>query len=134
VELGVEQRRWMVGRTGELGAAATADAGERRGAAPEQCEGGELRGVSGEPKGMHAGQVARGSADSGARAGDRAGVRARGCGPGHDGQRVSLAVMAYTRQAGVGPACCAGAALTGDVARAGALRRSSPQLIRCTPL
>jgi hypothetical protein len=40
VELGLEQRRWMAGRTGELGAAATADAGERRGAAPEQCEGG----------------------------------------------------------------------------------------------
>jgi hypothetical protein len=40
VELALEQRRWMAGRTGELGAAATADAGERRGAAPEQCEGG----------------------------------------------------------------------------------------------
>jgi hypothetical protein len=40
VELGLEQRRWMAGRTGELGAAATADAGERRGEAPEQCEGG----------------------------------------------------------------------------------------------
>jgi hypothetical protein len=40
VELGLEQRRWMAGRTGELGAAAMADAGERRGAAPEQCEGG----------------------------------------------------------------------------------------------
>jgi hypothetical protein len=40
VELRLEQRRWMAGRTGELSAAATADAGERRGAAPEQCEGG----------------------------------------------------------------------------------------------
>jgi hypothetical protein len=40
VELGLEQRRWMVGRTGELGAAATAGAGEWRGEAPEQCEGG----------------------------------------------------------------------------------------------
>jgi hypothetical protein len=40
VELRLEQRRWMEGRTGELGAAATADVGERRGAAPEQCEGG----------------------------------------------------------------------------------------------
>jgi hypothetical protein len=38
VELGLEQRHWMAGRTGELGATATADAGERRGAAPEQCE------------------------------------------------------------------------------------------------
>jgi hypothetical protein len=61
-----------------------------------------LRGASGEPKGVHAGQVARGLADSGERAGDRAGVRARGCGPGHDGQRVSLAVTAYGRQAVVG--------------------------------
>jgi hypothetical protein len=32
VELGLEQRRWMAVRTGVLGAAATADAGERRGA------------------------------------------------------------------------------------------------------
>jgi hypothetical protein len=40
VELGLEQRRWMAGRTGELGAAATADTGERRGAALEQCKGG----------------------------------------------------------------------------------------------
>jgi hypothetical protein len=40
VELRLEQRRWMAGRTGELSVAATADAGERRGAAPEQCEGG----------------------------------------------------------------------------------------------
>jgi hypothetical protein len=40
VELGLEQRRWMVGRTGELGTAATAGAGEWRGEAPEQCEGG----------------------------------------------------------------------------------------------
>jgi hypothetical protein len=40
VELGLEQRRWMVGCTGKLGAAATAGAEERRGAAPEQCEGG----------------------------------------------------------------------------------------------
>jgi hypothetical protein len=40
VELGLEQRRWMAGRTGELGAPATADSGERRGEAPEQCEGG----------------------------------------------------------------------------------------------
>jgi hypothetical protein len=38
VELGLKQRRWMVGCTGELGAAA--GAGERRGEAPEQCEGG----------------------------------------------------------------------------------------------
>jgi hypothetical protein len=37
VELGLEQRRWMAGRTGELGAAA-ADVGERRGSVPEQCE------------------------------------------------------------------------------------------------
>jgi hypothetical protein len=40
VGLGLEQRRWMVGRTGELNAATTAGAEERRGAAPEQCEGG----------------------------------------------------------------------------------------------
>jgi hypothetical protein len=40
MELGLEQRRWMVGRTGELGSAATAGAGERRGEAPEQCKGG----------------------------------------------------------------------------------------------
>jgi hypothetical protein len=40
VELGFEQRRWMVGRTGELGEAATAGAGQRRGEAPKQCEGG----------------------------------------------------------------------------------------------
>jgi hypothetical protein len=40
VELRLEQRRWMAGRTGELGAATTGDAGERRGAVPEQCEGG----------------------------------------------------------------------------------------------
>jgi hypothetical protein len=47
VELGLEQRRWMAGRTGELGAAA-ADAGEQRGAAPEQCErGGVAWGVGG---------------------------------------------------------------------------------------
>jgi hypothetical protein len=38
-ELGLEQRRWMVGCTGELGAAATAGAGKRRGAAPEQMRG-----------------------------------------------------------------------------------------------
>jgi hypothetical protein len=38
----------MVGRTGELGAVAVADAGERRGAAPEQCEhGGDAWGVEG---------------------------------------------------------------------------------------
>jgi hypothetical protein len=48
VELGLEQRRWMAGRTGELGAAATADVGKRRGAAPEQCEvGGFAWGVGG---------------------------------------------------------------------------------------
>jgi hypothetical protein len=48
VELGLEQRRSMAGHTGELGAAATADAGERRGAAPEQCErGGVAWGVGG---------------------------------------------------------------------------------------
>jgi hypothetical protein len=48
VALGLEQRRWMAGRTGELGAAATADAGERRGAALEQCErGGVAWGVGG---------------------------------------------------------------------------------------
>jgi hypothetical protein len=48
VELGFERRRWMAGRTGELGAAAAADAGERRGAAPEQCEhGGDAWGVGG---------------------------------------------------------------------------------------
>jgi hypothetical protein len=40
VELGLEQRWWMVGRTGELGAAATAGAGEQCGEVPEQCEGG----------------------------------------------------------------------------------------------
>jgi hypothetical protein len=40
VGLGLEKRRWMVGCTGELGVAATAGAEERRGAAPEQCEGG----------------------------------------------------------------------------------------------
>jgi hypothetical protein len=40
VGLGLEQRRWMVGCTGELGAAATAGAKEQRGAAPKQCEGG----------------------------------------------------------------------------------------------
>jgi hypothetical protein len=40
VELGLKQRRWLAGRTGELGAAATADAGERRGETPEQSEGG----------------------------------------------------------------------------------------------
>jgi hypothetical protein len=40
VELGLEQRRWMVGRTSELHAAATAGVEEQRGAAPEQCEGG----------------------------------------------------------------------------------------------
>jgi hypothetical protein len=48
VELGLEQRRWLVGRTGELGAAVTAVAGERRGEAPEQCEGrGVVWGVGG---------------------------------------------------------------------------------------
>jgi hypothetical protein len=36
VELGLKKRRWMVGRTGELSAVATAGAGERRGEAPEQ--------------------------------------------------------------------------------------------------
>jgi uncharacterized protein (DUF58 family) len=47
VELGLEWRRWMVGRTGELDEAA-ADAGERRGSAPEQCErGGVAWGVGG---------------------------------------------------------------------------------------
>jgi hypothetical protein len=117
---------------------------------------GELRGASGEPKGVHAGQVERpagtrraghgawpqrrrrrarrDSADGGAHVGDRAGVQARGCGLGHDGQHVSLAVTAYGQQAGVGPARCAGAAPMGDVARVGALRRSGPQPIRCTPL
>jgi hypothetical protein len=40
VELRLKQRQWMAGRTGELDAAATADAEGRRGAAPEQCEGG----------------------------------------------------------------------------------------------
>jgi hypothetical protein len=35
-ELGLEQRRWMVGCTGEHDAAATAGAEERRGAAPEK--------------------------------------------------------------------------------------------------
>jgi hypothetical protein len=38
-ELGLEQRRWMVGCTVELGAAAPAGAGERSGAAPEQMRG-----------------------------------------------------------------------------------------------
>jgi hypothetical protein len=48
LELGLEQRRWMAGRTGELGAAATKDTGERRDAAPEQCEhGGVAWGVGG---------------------------------------------------------------------------------------
>jgi hypothetical protein len=39
VELGLEQRRWMVGCTGKLGAAATAGTKERRGAALEQMRG-----------------------------------------------------------------------------------------------
>jgi hypothetical protein len=48
VELGLEWRRWMAGRTGELGAAAAADAGERRSSAPEQCErGGVAWGIGG---------------------------------------------------------------------------------------
>jgi hypothetical protein len=38
-EHGLEQRRWMVGCTGELSAAAMAGAEERRGAAPEQLRG-----------------------------------------------------------------------------------------------
>jgi hypothetical protein len=63
VELGLEGRRWMAGRTSEPG------------------------------------------------------VLAQGCGPGHYGLRVSLAVTAYGRRADVGPAQCAGAAPTGDVAR-----------------
>jgi hypothetical protein len=42
VELGLEQRQWMVGCTDELGEAATAGSGERRGEAPEQCEGGGI--------------------------------------------------------------------------------------------
>jgi hypothetical protein len=37
--LELEQGRWTAGRTGELYAAATADAEERRGAAPEQMRG-----------------------------------------------------------------------------------------------
>jgi hypothetical protein len=83
---------------------------------PSNAREGELCGASGEPNGAHAGQVARqagprsvstarGRGDvvhgatrlTAARAGDHAGVRARGCGPGHDGQRVSLAMTAYGR-------------------------------------
>jgi hypothetical protein len=37
--LELEQGRWTAGRTGELCAVATADAEERRGAAPEQMRG-----------------------------------------------------------------------------------------------
>jgi hypothetical protein len=40
VALELEWGRRTKGRTGELGAVATADAGERRSEAPEQCEGG----------------------------------------------------------------------------------------------
>jgi hypothetical protein len=47
VELGLEQRRWMVVCTSEVGAAATAGAEGRRGAAPEQMRGRGVRGVSG---------------------------------------------------------------------------------------
>jgi hypothetical protein len=38
-------------------------------------------------------------------------------GPAAEDRRVVLALTAYGRQAGVGPARCAGAAPTGDVAR-----------------
>jgi hypothetical protein len=45
------------------------------------------------------------------------GVLAQGCGPGHYGLRVSLAVTAYGRRADVGPAQCAGATSLVDAAR-----------------
>jgi hypothetical protein len=59
VELGLEQRLWMVGRTGELDAAATAGAGSGAVWCPSNAREGEVRGASGEPNGVHAGQVAR---------------------------------------------------------------------------
>jgi hypothetical protein len=46
----------------------------------------------------------------------RAGGR-KAVGPAAEDRRVVLTVMAYGRQAGVGPARCAGAAPTGNVAR-----------------
>jgi hypothetical protein len=59
VELGLEQRRWMMGRTSELDAAATVGAGSGAVWRPSNASEGEVRGASGEPNGMHAGQVVR---------------------------------------------------------------------------
>jgi hypothetical protein len=93
VDLGLEQRRWMAGRTGELGAAATAGAKGRHAAAPEQCEGGGVAwgvgrslmrackpgGVGRLGSGVGAQCVAVATACAQRR---RAGRRAQGCGPG----------------------------------------------------
>jgi hypothetical protein len=59
VELGLEQRRWMVGRTDELDTAATASAGSGTVWCLSNAREGEVHGASGEPNGVHAGQVAR---------------------------------------------------------------------------
>jgi hypothetical protein len=74
------------------------------------------------------GGAARGRGD-----GARAGLRARGRGPDHDGRRVVLAVTAYGRQAGVGPARCVGVAPRGDVARVGRAPAFQPTHVSLHP-
>jgi hypothetical protein len=103
VELGLERRRWMVGCTSELGAAATAGAVR----CPSNAREGELCGASGEPNGAHAGQVAW-------QAGPMRVSMARGRGDGaHSAARPTAArARAIARACGreaVGPATMADA-------------------------